>query len=360
MSTTGLPSPPPRTRRPTLAFGPFTFDPDNHLLRRGVGRDPGSAARAGPARDPARARRRPRVASGSDRPGLEGRVRDRHVARRGGQRAAADPGRRAALADLHPDRAPTRLPVRRPGRSARPAGAEPGRRRRRPPETTSCRPSIGGQLVPWSLAILSGLLAAIAVFQLTHRLEPAPVAGRFAIQLDAGQRFDSRGSARGARAGRIAGRVGRMRRQRLPPLRAAARPARRDRLAWHRGCRVAVLLARRWVGRLLRGRKAQENVALRRSADDHRRRGSTARSGVDSRRPHHLRQLARRRAVAGVRERRTAGRADRASPGGGRSTARVALDRAGRPHAVLLHRDDARRGRARRGWRWRRSRAAPA
>src|SRR6476469_4192719 len=25
-----------RVRRPTLAFGPFTFDPDNHLLRRGA------------------------------------------------------------------------------------------------------------------------------------------------------------------------------------------------------------------------------------------------------------------------------------------------------------------------------------
>src|SRR6478752_9295517 len=35
MATTDLPAA-PRLRRPTLAFGPFTFEPDNHLLRRGA------------------------------------------------------------------------------------------------------------------------------------------------------------------------------------------------------------------------------------------------------------------------------------------------------------------------------------
>src|SRR6476660_8683304 len=35
MATTDIPAA-PRLRRPTLAFGPFTFDPDNHLLRRGA------------------------------------------------------------------------------------------------------------------------------------------------------------------------------------------------------------------------------------------------------------------------------------------------------------------------------------
>jgi len=36
MTATEIPVSPPRVRRPTVTFGPFTFDPDNHLLRRGA------------------------------------------------------------------------------------------------------------------------------------------------------------------------------------------------------------------------------------------------------------------------------------------------------------------------------------
>src|SRR6476646_4345283 len=36
MTATEVPVSPPRVRRPTVTFGPFTFDPDNHLLRRGA------------------------------------------------------------------------------------------------------------------------------------------------------------------------------------------------------------------------------------------------------------------------------------------------------------------------------------
>ena len=103
-----------------------------------------SAAGARRPGSPARARRRPRVAAGSDRSGLEGRVRHRHFAGRGGQRAAAASGRRPA----------SRRPTSRPstgaaiGLSHRSRSANvsrlPRRRRRARLKGRSCRPPSAG------------------------------------------------------------------------------------------------------------------------------------------------------------------------------------------------------------------------
>jgi DNA-binding winged helix-turn-helix (wHTH) protein/Tol biopolymer transport system component len=196
MSTTELPVPPPRVRRPTLAFGPFTFDPDNHLLRRGPD-DIAAPPRVLGVLDLLLERAGDLVARQDliDRVWKDAFVTDTSLAEavsalrqilgdepqsptyiqtvhRRGYRFVAPVearGRRAAATERHGSDAPT------------------------PDEVVS--PSIGGALLPWSLAVLCGLLAGAAIFQLTHRQEPPLVSGRFSIQLDAGQRFDSRGSA---------------------------------------------------------------------------------------------------------------------------------------------------------------------
>jgi hypothetical protein len=155
--------------------------------------------------------------------------------------------------------APVEARGRPPGREVDPAAT--------PDEVVS--PSIGGQLLP-SLAILSGLLAAIAVFQLTHRLEPAPVCRslRHSARRRATLRQSRSGS--GARARRIACRV------------AACggsgcllyvRPL--DRLDAIVACRGPKMPRRRSFRQTVRGlafrwRKAQESVAVRRSTHHHR------------------------------------------------------------------------------------------
>ena len=96
-----------------LAFGPFTFDPDSGLLTRDGIELPLPPRVIGVLEVLLRRRRRRRPPSGAHRQRLEGRVRDGHVAGGGRQRPAADVGRRPAVAVVHPDAAPARLPVRR-------------------------------------------------------------------------------------------------------------------------------------------------------------------------------------------------------------------------------------------------------
>jgi serine/threonine-protein kinase len=52
-------------------------------------------------------------------------------------------------------------------------------------------PSIGGQLVPWSAAVLCALVAIVATWQLTHRDRQTAPAARFMVAPAPGTRFDS-------------------------------------------------------------------------------------------------------------------------------------------------------------------------
>lgn len=66
-------------------------------------------------------------------------------------------------------------------------------------------PSIGGQLLPWSLAALCMVAAAAAIFQLARRPEQVVIPGRFALELQEGLVFDRhRGAIALARDGRMA------------------------------------------------------------------------------------------------------------------------------------------------------------
>jgi serine/threonine-protein kinase len=60
-----------------------------------------------------------------------------------------------------------------------------------PQDRRRVSPSIGRELVPWSVAVICALVAAVAVWQYTRRAPAAdPVAARFAIELPAGVSFD--------------------------------------------------------------------------------------------------------------------------------------------------------------------------
>jgi serine/threonine-protein kinase len=65
-----------------------------------------------------------------------------------------------------------------------------------PPDSTSLRPSIGMELVPWSVAIVCAVLAAIAMWQAVSQRQPPlrPVA-RFSIAPPGAMRFDRRAPA---------------------------------------------------------------------------------------------------------------------------------------------------------------------
>src|SRR5690348_8012486 len=65
--------------------------------------------------------------------------------------------------------------------SAAPVGSGPD------PEVVS--PSILGELVPWSAAAICGLIAVVAIYQLTRRQDTTPLPARFEIALPAKQRF---------------------------------------------------------------------------------------------------------------------------------------------------------------------------
>ena len=115
-----------RQRLPCLAFGPFAFDRHTRLLRRGGSGSRAAAARARRPRAAARTAPARSSAAGADRRRLEGRVRHRHVARRSHQRPAAGARRRPAVADLHPDAPPARLPLRSAGIDGRDASRSVG------------------------------------------------------------------------------------------------------------------------------------------------------------------------------------------------------------------------------------------
>ena len=121
----------------------------------------------------ARARRRRRLASGADRQHLEGRLRHGHLARGSRERPAPGPRGRPAGAYLHSDAPPPRLPLRRAG-VLRAAGGTSSRVAVERPGEVIVSPSIGGQLVPWSAAVICALIAAVAVWQLT---QSAPACG---------------------------------------------------------------------------------------------------------------------------------------------------------------------------------------
>jgi DNA-binding winged helix-turn-helix (wHTH) protein/Tol biopolymer transport system component len=196
MSTTELPAPPLRLRRPTLAFGPFTFDPDNQLLRRGADDVPAPPRVLG-VLDLLLERAGDLVARQDliDRVWKDAFVTDTSLAEAVSalrQILGDDPQSPTYIQTVHRRGYRFVAPVEARGRRAvvtDQSGVDA------PARDEVVTPSIGGQLVPWSLAVLCGLLAAAAIFRLTHRQESPPVPARFALQLDAGQRFDSRGLA---------------------------------------------------------------------------------------------------------------------------------------------------------------------
>ena len=184
-----------RPRPSTVAFGPFTFDRGNGLLRHGTQEIPLPprvlgvlhllVARAGelvPRQEIidsvwkeafvtdtslAEAVSVLRQALGDD-PQAPNYVQTVH---RRGYRFVAP------VTLLTPAR-----PVNEPGQSAS-------------PEVDRVSPSIGGQLVPWGVALLCGILAVTTVWQYTHRRTLLSPLVRLRIEPAAGTFFDSRAPA---------------------------------------------------------------------------------------------------------------------------------------------------------------------
>src|SRR4029453_14725358 len=157
MSTTHLPEP-ARLRRPTVAFGPFAFEPDNQLLRRG-GEDIPAPPRVLGVLDLMLERAGDLVTRQEliDRVWKDAFVTDTSL-------AEAVSGLRQLLGD--DPQSPTYIQTvhRRGYRFVAPVET----RERQPatlagtPNTAQSEavsPSIVGQLVPWSVAALCGLIA---------------------------------------------------------------------------------------------------------------------------------------------------------------------------------------------------------
>ena len=188
--------PAPRTRSPMLAFGPFTFDPDNHLLRRG------STELAAPPRvlgvlNLLLERAGDLVARQDliDRVWKDAFVTDTSL-------AEAISLLRQMLGDEPQSPTYVQTVHRRGYRFIAPVEAVdplPFAAARQQVTASSTAPddfpSIRRELAPWTVAILCALLAASAIFQVTRRREAPLAPGRFAIQLDPGQWFDGRGTA---------------------------------------------------------------------------------------------------------------------------------------------------------------------
>src|SRR5689334_23045607 len=161
MPATDVPARPLRIRRPILAFGPFTFDPDNHLLRRG-GDQIAAPPRVLGVLDLLLERAGDLVPRQEliDRVWKEAFVTDTSL-------AEAVSGLRQLLGD--DAQAPTYIQTvhRRGYRFVAPVevvGPKPAPATAPSPATPpaasapeSVRPSIGGQLIPWSLAVLLGI-----------------------------------------------------------------------------------------------------------------------------------------------------------------------------------------------------------
>src|SRR3954470_22574843 len=193
MTATEVPVRTARVRRPTLAFGPFTFDPDNHLLRRG-GDQIAAPPRVLGVLDLLLERAGDLVPRQEliDRVWKEAFVTDTSL-------AEAVSGLRQLLGD--DAQAPTYVQTvhRRGYRFVAPVevlGPKPAPDPAPAPSMPEVvRPSIGGQLVPWSLAVLLGILATVAILRLTRQDPSRPLTGRFAVALAAGQRFNREGVA---------------------------------------------------------------------------------------------------------------------------------------------------------------------
>ena len=176
-----------------LSFGPYTFDTRSRLLSRDGQEARPPAARHRRPGVVARPRRRRRLAPGAHRQHLEGRLRHGHVAR--GSRERPAPGAR------DDPQAPTYIQTlhRRGYRFVGPvSSADPAARIHAASAGSSdvVSPSIGGQLVPWSAAVICALIAAVAVWQLTRARQPvATAAPRFAVTTSPGTVFDAQAPA---------------------------------------------------------------------------------------------------------------------------------------------------------------------
>jgi DNA-binding winged helix-turn-helix (wHTH) protein/Tol biopolymer transport system component len=195
MSSTPPSTAPPRTRRPTLAFGPFTFDPDNQRLRRGaddLAAPPRVLGVLGLLLE--------RAGDLVSRQDLIDRVwRDAFVTDT--SLAEAVSALRQVLGDEPQSPTYVQTVHRRgyrfvgPVEVRAPPGAAPPERPSADEPDVAVTPSIGGALVPWTAAFLCAVLAAVAVFRLVHQPEPVITPGRFVVQLDRELRFDVKGVA---------------------------------------------------------------------------------------------------------------------------------------------------------------------
>jgi eukaryotic-like serine/threonine-protein kinase len=186
-----------RTRKPLVCFGPFTFDPNGQVLRRG------SDELTLP----------PRVLSVLElllhRAGdlvprqelidsvwKEAFVTDTSL-------AEAISFLRQTLGD--DSQSPTYIQTvhRRgyrfvaPTETRAPDSQHPAANRKATEaDSERVSPSIGGALIPWSVAALFGALAIAAVWQMTHRSDaPPPAAARFVVSLPGNAKLDDRGPA---------------------------------------------------------------------------------------------------------------------------------------------------------------------
>jgi hypothetical protein len=180
-----------RLRPSPLAFGPFTFDPKSRLLRRGSEEIPLPPrvlgvleillARAGDVV--------PRLEL-MDTVWRDAFVTDTSLAEAVSvlrQALGDDPQSPSYVQTLH--RRGYRCGTG-DGDRCRCAGAC-----RSVGSSTPVSPSILGQLVPWSTAVLTTLAAIVAVWQLTRGQRDVPSAARFEIALPAGMTFDERAPA---------------------------------------------------------------------------------------------------------------------------------------------------------------------
>ena len=159
--------------------------------------------------------------SGDHRHRLEGRVRHRHLAGRGGQRS------QQALGDdpqspKYIQTVPTRIQV--PGACGREAAVPPVAVATTP--AAASRPSsrrLSNELLPWSVAIVASVLSISALWYST-RLEPAiPPVVSIALSAGDGLSFDQRAPCAGDLAKRLAPRVVRVPSRGVPAVPQAAR-----------------------------------------------------------------------------------------------------------------------------------------
>ena len=191
MPATDRPSATPAPARPTLAFGPFTFDPDNQLLRRRIDRHRRRRRASSACSDLLLERAGDLVSRQEliDRVWKDAFVTDTSL-------AEAVSALRQTLGD--DPQAPTYIQTvhRRGYRFVAPlvdrradgqAGHSPAGRR-----SEAVSPSIGGQLIPWTHRSSLRGAGSRGRRAASSREEPASVPVRFELGLPDGQSFDSR------------------------------------------------------------------------------------------------------------------------------------------------------------------------